>query len=57
MSVLYLLKKLIKKVGRRTPFFEPSTKFGKATARIESESLTVNERSKKKERENEKLQE
>jgi hypothetical protein len=44
-------------VGRRGPFFESSTKFGKATARIESELLPVNERSKKKERENEKLQE
>jgi hypothetical protein len=44
-------------VGRRGLFSESSTKFGKATARIESELLPVNERSKKKERENEKLQE
>ena len=38
-------------------FYELSMKFGKATAGIESELLPVNERSTKKERENEMLQE
>lgn len=50
MSVLYLYIK-------RGPFFELSTKLGKVTARIESELFPLNERSKEKKREKEKLQE
>jgi len=46
-----------KKSGDEGSVFESSTKFGKATARIESELLPVNGRAKKNERENEKLQE